>query len=270
MKPFVDTLIAIFSGAEWWQYALRIALFFLFAYILHRLARRLAPIIIRLGRFAPRKSRLSPERLDTLQSLVASAISLLALAAAILLSLRQFVNADTLVWVVGLFSAALGMGARPLLSDFLAGIGFLFEDTFAVGEKVEILGIEGAIEAVNLRTTHMRAPSGELYVVPNGEVRIVRNFSRGRFSIVNIKLKINAPDLTSALGLLDELGKEAVALLPNLLEPWLVLSETGSIGEHTELKLTARARFGKAAEMRPRLLALVQERLTSAGVELFD
>jgi small-conductance mechanosensitive channel len=135
---------------------------------------------------------------------------------------------------------------------------------------VEMLGVEGVVEEVNLRTTWIRAPTGELYIVPNGEVRVVRNFSRGRFSTANIKLKIAAADLNRALPLLQELGKEAVALLPNLLEPWQVISESGVIGQQTELTLLANARFGQAAEIRPRLLALVQERLTEAGISLTD
>ena len=126
------------------------------------------------------------------------------------------------------------------------------------------------VEAVNLRTTWLRAPSGELYIVPNGEIRVVRNFSRGRFSTVKVTLKIAAADLGRTLPVLEELGPEAVALLPNLLEPWQVISESGVIGQQTELTLIAKARFGQAAEMRPRLLALVQERLSEIGVILAD
>jgi len=172
--------------------------------------------------------------------------------------------------MIGLFSAAFGLAMRPLLSDFLAGMSFIFEDTFSVGEKVEMMGVEGVIEAVNLRATWLRAPTGELYVVPNGEVRVVRNFSRGRFSMANITLKIAAADLGRALPLLEDLGKEAVALLPNLLEPWRVISESGVIGQQTELTLLAKARFGRAAEMRPRILSLVQQRLAEADIALVD
>jgi hypothetical protein len=74
--------------------------------------------------------------------------------------------------------------------------------------------------------------------------------------------------LHQALLILGELGGEAVALLPNLLEPWQVISESGVIGQQTELTLLAKARFGQAAEMRPRLLALVQERLLEKNIAL--
>lgn len=259
-----------FYSQAWWGYVLRTASLFLLAWIVHRLGARVAARFIRLNRFAPKRTRPSPERQQTLQTLIASMISVLVFILATLFSLMQVVRADTLIWVVGLFSAAFGLGASKQLGDFLAGTGFLFEDTFSVGEKVEILHMEGVIEAVNLRTTWMRSPSGELYVIPNGEIRVVRNFSRGRFSIARVRLKIEAVHLSTVLPILDVLGKEAVNQLPDLLEPWQIINETGIIGQHTELTLVAHTRFGRAADTQPRLLAMVQERLNESGIALVD
>ena len=47
------------------------------------------------------------------------------------------------------------------------------------------------------------------------------------------KFLIAASDLNRALPFLEELGREAVVLLPNLLEPWQVISETAVIGQQT-------------------------------------
>ena len=260
----------LFVTDAWWGHAVHILIFYAGAWIVSRLARHIAGRIIQLGRLTPKGRRARPERQQTLRGVLSSAISLIAFGAATMASVGRFVRADTLVWMVGLFSAAFGLSARPLISDVLSGVQLLFEDTFAVGEKVEILGVEGVVEAVNLRTSWMRAPTGELYVVPNGEIRVVRNFTRGRFSTAKATLRIATTDLRQALPFLEQLGNEAVALLPNLLEPWQVLSESGVVGRQTELTLLAKARFGQAAEMRPRLLALVQERLSEAGIALAD
>jgi small-conductance mechanosensitive channel len=257
-----------------WPYSLGlIAVFFLVAWVVHRLARRIAGRMVRLNQFVPADQRLRQERLNTLHGLFASAISFFAILVAVLLSLAVFVDNDTLIWIVGLFSAAFGLSAQPLVSDFLSGISFIFEDAFEVGEKVSIIGVagtevEGTIEAVNLRTTKLRAPTGELLTVPNGQVRVIRNYSRGSFSNADIQVKIAAEDLSRALPLLEELGKEAVHRLPNLLEPWRIISETGEIGQQTSLTLLAKAKFGTAAELRPHLLALVQERLAEAEITL--
>ena len=217
---FIERLVVVaWAGKVAW-----IAGAYLLAWLIHRLAHRVAGRIVRLSHLGSDTRQLRPERQTTLNGLVASAISVIAFTAATLVSLGQFVPVNTLVWMVGLFSAAFGLGARPLLSDFLSGVSFIFEDTFAVGEKVALLDVEGVVEAMNLRTTWVRAPTGEIYVVPNGEVRVVRNFSRGRFSTADIKLRISACDLDRALPLLEDPGKEVAFFPPNLLETWQVIS----------------------------------------------
>lgn len=265
-----ENFVSIWTAETWWGSLLHIGVYFLLAYLVHRLSRRLAGRVLRLGGLASKRRQMRLERQKTLTSLVASAITFLSVVTAVLLSLSLFVNGETLVWMVGLFTAAFGLGARPLVSDYLTGIGFLFEDTFDVGEKVDIMGNEGVVETVNLRTTTLRAPSGEMFVVPNGEIRILRNFSRGRFSPATISLKLNSEDLSRALPVLEELSKEAPLLLPNLLEPWQIISESASLGQQTELTLVAKAKYAMGAEMRPRLLALVHERLNEVGIHLAD
>lgn len=261
----------LFLKIPWLNDVSRILIYFIIAWFIALLLRLLTRRAIKLGRLAPKGHKPSTERQQTLLSLISGTINLVAIVVATLSSIGLFVSSDTLVWMVGLFSAAFGLGARPVISDYLSGLSFIFEDTFAVGEKIELPGtypVEGVIETINLRTTSIRAPSGELYVVPNGEIRTVRNFSRGKYSLATITLKISASDLKNALDSLETLATEAVVLLPNLIEPWQVISPEGMIGEHTELSLVAKAKFGKAAEMRPRLLDMVQERLSDDDIKL--
>lgn len=266
LEPF----LTLWTTHTWWSHLLWTTLLFLLAWLVYRLSSRLADRLLHVGRLSKQGRQMRPERYQTLHNLIASMITFLAFLTAFVLTLSQFVRAETLIWMVGLFSAAFGLGARPLISDFLTGISFLFEDPFDVGDKVELLDVEGVVEKVNLRTTMLRAPSGELLVVPNGEIRLVRNFSRGLFSPATVTLKLAASDLPEALPMLESLGKEAVILLPNLVEPWRIISESGEMGQQTELTLLAKARFGMGAEMRPRLLALVHERLQEAGIQLAD
>ena len=268
-----DLWAALTALAIPWNKIGWILLAYALAFTLVRLSAGLARRILRLNRFAGRNNRLSQQRQETLQGLLAGSLSFTVILIATVASLSLFVDADTIVWMIGLFSAAFGLGARPLVSDFLSGLSFIFEDTFDVGEKVQLQGlpggeVEGVVERVFLRTTLIQAVSGEPLIVPNGEIRIVRNFSRGRHSMANVHIRLDAHDLPAAITLLDSLREEALSILPNLLEPWQVISETGELGQQTTLTIIAKARFGKAAEMRPRLLTFVQERLTDAGIQL--
>ncbi len=245
--------LAVLLAVLWWVRAMSWGL-----------ARRL----VRLSRYAGRAREHRPARQMTLQGLIADGISALAFFAAaiwVLLRLVQ-VPAQSLAWAIGLLGAGIGLAARPLISDYLAGIGFVIEDAFSVGEKVRLGVEEGVIERVNLRSTLLRAMTGELVTVPNGEIRIVHNYSRGLFSTADVHLRLASVDVARALPLLAELGDEAAAALPDLDGPWQIISKSGELGAQTDLTLLARTRFGRGADLRPQLMALVHERLRGAGI----
>lgn len=250
------------------NYVAPIILAFATAWVLQFLFRRLIRRFIRVGDLAAGRLRLRRERTRTLTDLLSSAIAILAYVIAAFFTLGLFIDATTIVWMVGLFSAAFGIGANVLIRDFLTGFSFIFEDTIDVGDKVEILGIEGVVEKIQLRTMFVRATTGELYIIPNGEVRIIRNFSRGSFSTLSLTLVVKTAQLEQTLQTLEELGKQALNELPNMIEPWTVLSTSDAVGEQTEFTLIVKTRYGKAAEARPRLVKFIQEHLSEAQIEL--
>jgi small conductance mechanosensitive channel len=250
------------------SYIAPILVAFAMAWVLQFLFRRLIRRFIRVGDLAPGRWRLRRERTRTLTDLLSSTIAILAYVIAAFFTLGLFIDATTIIWMVGLFSAAFGIGANVLIRDFLTGFSFIFEDTIDVGDKVEILGIEGVVEKIQLRTMFVRATTGELYIIPNGEVRIIRNFSRGSFSTLSLTLVVRTAQLEETLQTLEELGKQALNELPNMIEPWTVLSTSDAVGEQTEFTLIVKTRYGKAAEARPRLVKFIQEHLSEAQIEL--
>jgi len=265
-----------------------VAAIFLIAFILHRLAwlisdgllnseswgRTLVWSSYRFNTKSSSKPKMRKERRRTIQHLVASAISVAAFGTVLFVGLSQFLSPGALAVVTGLLTAAFGFGARTLIGDLLAGMSNLFEDNFDVDEKVEIAhvtgNVEGVVENVNLRTVSIRAPSGELFIIPNGEVRILRNFSRGRFSTADILLSVLTVDLQRTLPVLEDLGDQAAMQMPDLLETWQVVSEEGILGQHTQLKLIIKTRFGRAAQARTSLLTMVQEHLIKNEITLSD
>ena len=104
--------------------------------------------------------------------------------------------------------------------------------------------------------------------MPQGVVRILRNYSRGSFTGTHVVVLVAPTDLPQALSVLLGLAEEATGLLPDLLEPWKVVGHDGQLGGAAELHIHARARYGRGAELRLRIMTLVAERLAVAGVPL--
>ncbi len=257
----------------------RIAVFYLLpiisafgsAVVLHWLSVPISRWFIPIGRLTRRRIRTEAQqtaRHETLVTLLAGIISGTGFVVAMFVALAQFISVDTLVWMIGLFGAGFGFSAKPFIGDYMQGFTFITDDVFDVGEKVEILEIEGVVETITLRLTTLRGVNGEAYTIPNGEIRTVRNFSRGRYTPIRVTVRVPSNELERVIPILEELGEHAPIELPDLLEPWQVITEAGQLGSQTELTLVSKATFGRGASIRPRVLAMVQRSLAEHQIEL--
>ncbi len=244
------------------------------AFVLWLISRRLARPIVLLGRRMPGRSLMAPSRQKTLESLIASLISLIGFILAMMGIFGLFVDSERLIWIIGLFSAAFGLGARALVADILAGTRFIFRNTFTIGEKVEMsvggVTVEGAVEEVNVTNTLLRAQSGEAYVVPNGDILVIRNFSRAPYSAARIRLFVKAEQLGRALDVLDGMSETVSREVPEVIEPFQVVSTSDSMGSKIELTVLAHCAYARAARVKLQLMDLIFRRLREAGVEIVD
>lgn len=90
------------------------------------------------------------------------------------------VDTGALIAVTTILGAALGFGGQALVKDVISGIFIVFEDQYGVGDTVNLDGVVGVIEAVELRVTRVRDADGTLWFVRNGEVLKVGNASQKR------------------------------------------------------------------------------------------
>ncbi|MDL2289383.1 mechanosensitive ion channel family protein [Clostridia bacterium OttesenSCG-928-F22] len=119
---------------------------------------------------------------ETIYSLMKSVLKYVVYFAAIVAILYVVglgAAATSLLGAVGIGGLAISFGAQTLVKDIVNGFFFLFEDQFSVGDHVELAGIAGLVESVAIRTTTVRALSGERYTIPNHSITVVKNFSRG-------------------------------------------------------------------------------------------
>jgi len=90
------------------------------------------------------------------------------------------VDTGALIAVTTILGAALGFGGQALVKDVISGIFIVFEDQYGVGDTVNLDGVVGVIEAVELRVTRVRDADGTLWYVRNGEILKVGNASQKR------------------------------------------------------------------------------------------
>jgi small conductance mechanosensitive channel len=266
-RTWQEQLAILYSLEHWWGYVVRLVTVIVLAIIMAKIAHY---FVRRFLRSAVRRQRIivSERRARTLEGLVTSLASFIVIVVALILVFQLIgVGQTALLSGVALFSAGLGLGARPLVSDYLAGITLLFEYTYAFGEKVEIMDVMGTVEHVGIRTTRIRADTGELFIVPNGDVRVIRNFSRGAFSPASVRVSVAPKDVAATIAVLEQVADSALDRHTDLLfEKPEVISETGELGPSTQLTLLARAKFGHGATLRPLLMLEIHTALEEAGL----
>jgi small-conductance mechanosensitive channel len=120
-------------------------------------------------------------RIVTLQRLASRIGGVAIVIIAALMVLATFdIDIGPAVAGLGVVGVAVGFGAQTLIRDWLAGIFIVTENQYSAGDLVRIAGVEGMVEDLSLRRTTVREPDGTLHTVPNGQIIVASNLSRGR------------------------------------------------------------------------------------------
>ena len=131
----------------------------------------------------------------------------------------QFLGVDLtgLAVVFGFLSVGIGFGLQNITSNFISGLIVLFERPISVGDRVEVNGIEGDVEEINIRSTKIKTMDNISIIVPNSEFvsKDVINYSHGDPSymlVVEVGVSYNS-DLDTVLKALDEVAMENKSVL---------------------------------------------------------
>jgi small conductance mechanosensitive channel len=98
---------------------------------------------------------------------------------AILLTFNVFINIAPILAGAGILGLAVSFGAQSLVRDVLSGFFILSENQFGIGDVIEAGGKSGVVERMTLRVVVLRDLEGAMHIVPNGEIKVVTNRTRG-------------------------------------------------------------------------------------------
>jgi small conductance mechanosensitive channel len=179
-------------------------------------------------------------------------------------------NVGPLLAGAGVLGVAVGFGAQTLVRDLIAGLFILAEDQFSVGDSIEFDGRAATVEALTVRATTLRDFNGFLHFVPNGEIRVVTNRSRGWNRVATDVTVAVDQDLDRALAVCRDVVKTFnadPAWSPRLLEPAEVWGIESLTSQDAQLRMVVRARpGGDAHEAARELRRRVHGALLAAGL----
>ncbi|MBD8014292.1 MULTISPECIES: mechanosensitive ion channel family protein [Planococcus] len=144
-------------------------------------------------------------RQQTLSKLLSNVVAYVVYFIAAVSILSTFtIDITGLIAGAGVLGLAVGFGAQNLVRDVITGFFIIFEDQFSVGDYVRIGAAEGTVEEIGLRTTKVKAWTGELFIFPNGTITDVVNFSiHNSIAVVDVNISYES-DITRVESLIME------------------------------------------------------------------
>lgn len=119
-------------------------------------------------------------RLDTFEHVLRYVASVLIWLIAIMLGLNILgISIAPILGAAGVVGIAVGFGAQSLIKDYFNGFLMLAENQIRQGDAVEISDKRGVVEEITLRYVALRDIEGNMHYIPNGQIGIITNKSRG-------------------------------------------------------------------------------------------
>jgi moderate conductance mechanosensitive channel len=122
---------------------------------------------------------LREKRGRTISQLLRSVGRVVIVSIAVLLTFNVFINIAPILAGAGILGLAVSFGAQSLVRDIISGFFILLENQFAVGDVIEAAGKSGVVEKMTMRVVVLRDLEGTMHVIPNGEMKVISNKTRG-------------------------------------------------------------------------------------------
>ena len=152
------------------------------------------------------------KRKNTVASIIKNIIKYL-IAIIVILAILNVYGVDTTSIIAGLGVAGvvIGLAFEDIVKDLIAGIVIIFDNHYEVGDHVLINGFMGEVMSIGLKTTKIKAYTGEVKIISNSAFTEVVNYSMQDY---NLLLKINIAYNQS----IDDFEKAILEVKPQILK----------------------------------------------------
>ncbi len=182
-------------------------------------------------------------RIDTVGNAFRYFASVVVVLVAGMLILNELgISIAPLLATAGVAGIAIAFGAQSLIKDYFTGFFLLLEDQIRVGDVVEVAGRGGLVEDLTLRYVRLRDLEGHVHYVPNGEIKLVTNRTRGHATpVVDVPISY-AADPDAVLQVMREVA-EALRADPDWSARIAGEMEVIGVDRWADSSVVLRARF---------------------------
>jgi small conductance mechanosensitive channel len=159
----------------------------------------------------------------------------------------------------GILGVVIGFGAQSLIDDVVSGFFILFENTYLVGDTIEVGEAKGVVEAIEFRTTKIRDRDGRVHIIRNGQVKPVINYSKDyTMAVVTMEVAYDA-DLYEVFQTLERAGQRLRLEHPDVLGDTEIEGITQFGAKAMTVRTATRVKPGRHDSVATALRLLIKE-----------
>lgn len=181
------------------------------------------------------------------------------------------VTPGKLLTALGLGSVAIGLAFKDIFENFFAGVLILLREPFRLGDHIECDGVEGAVEKITIRDTHIRRTDGQLVVMPNADLFqnpvTVRTDNQFRRTSIICGVAYGE-DVDEARTVIEEAVRAVDMVRDDVREVQVFAKSFGSSSIDFEISWWTGSRPIDIRASRDRVVAAVKRALDDADIEI--
>jgi small conductance mechanosensitive channel len=181
---------------------------------------------------------------------------------------RLGVQTTSIIAVLGAASLAVGLALQGTLSNVAAGVLLLVLRPYKVGHVIDIGGVSGTVQRLDLFTTQMSNAENHKIVVPNSKVLndVILNLSGQRTRRIDIQFTVGyGEDLNQTRSVLAAVAEAHGKVLPDPA-PWTGV--TGLLDSAVQVTLHAWVKSDDWWQTKADLMQGGKEALDAADIEI--
>ena len=210
-------------------------------------------------------------RMRTLLPIFRNILFVVVIAVAALMALAAMgFEIGPLVAGLSVVGVAIGFGCQNFVRDIVAGMFYLLDDAFRVGEYIQSGNYKGTVEGFSIRSVKLRHQRGALYTVPFGLLGAVQNQSRD-WTIDKLTVGITYDsNIELAKKLIKQIGLDLAKdpeFKPMILEP-LKMQGVDALGDFAvQLRMKMMTLPGENFPIRRQALAMIKKAFDANGIK---
>jgi moderate conductance mechanosensitive channel len=210
-------------------------------------------------------------RLHTLLPIFRNVLFVLVIAVAVMMALAELgVEIGPLIAGASVVGVAIGFGAQTFVRDVIAGMFYLLDDAFRVGEYIQSGNYKGTVEGFSIRSIRLRHHRGPVYTVPFSLLGAIQNQSRD-WVIDKIAVGVTYDsNLELARKLIKQIGLELQKdpeFAPLILEP-LKMQGVEQLGDFAvQIRAKMMTLPGEQFVIRRKAYAMIKKAFDENGIK---